>query len=241
MSCRSLTRHLAKAALGLPLLAPLAGCGTTDRIVASSIPMEDYKVRHPIVLGESRSSVDIFPSTEQGRLDAHSAKQVYAFAEQYRDLGHGEVLMLVPRGMAAGPSRRLVADIKHLLSLGGARAGVRVASYPVADPRLASPIRLSFTGIKARVADQCGQWPSDLASGSSIEEWDNKPYWNLGCATQTMIAAQASDPRDLVTPRGEEPSDALIRSRGIETIRRGADPNTNWTVRNSNIGGIGGS
>lgn len=241
MARRSFTRHFAKAALGVPLLAPLAGCGTTDRIVASSIPLEDYKVRHPIVLGETRTSLDIFPAKEQGRLDAHSAKQVYAFAEQYRELGHGEVLVLVPHGATAEVSRRTIADIKHVLSLGGAKAGVRVASYPAADPRLASPIRLSFNGIKASVADQCGQWPSDLASGSSVEDWDNKPYWNLGCATQTMIAAQTSDPRDLVTPRGEEPSDALIRSRGIETIRRGADPNTSWTVKNSNIGGIGGS
>ena len=91
------------------------------------------------------------------------------------------------------------------------------------------------------MADQCGQWPSDLASASSIEGWENKPYWNFGCATQTMIAAQTSDPRDLVTPRGEEASDALMRARGIDTVRKGSDPNTAWTVKNSNIGGVGGS
>ncbi len=91
------------------------------------------------------------------------------------------------------------------------------------------------------MADQCGQWPRDLSSASSVEGWDNKPYWNLGCATQTMIAAQTSDPRDLVTPRGEEPADTLIRARGIDSIRKGSDPNTNWAVRSTNISGVGGN
>ena len=95
-------------------------------------------------------------------------------------------------------------------------------------------------GIKAKVTDQCGQWPNDLASGSSIEGWDNKPYWNLGCSTQSMIAAQTADPRDLVEPRGEEVSDTQMRARGIEAVRAGADPNTSWHVQNSNIATVGG-
>ena len=56
-----------------------------------------------------------------------------------------------------------------------------------------------------------------------------------------MIAAQASDPRDLVTPRGEEPTDTLIRIRGIESIRKGNDPNTTWAIKSTNIGGVGGN
>lgn len=218
--------------------AALAGCGRTDRIVASSVPLDDYTARHPIVLSESRTSIDVFPATNSGRLDRHSAKQVYAFAGQYRELGRGRISILVPRGRTEAAA---VSDIRRLLVLGGARSGVDVATYPVADPGLASPIRVSYEGIRARVADQCGQWPRDLSSGSSVEGWDNKPYWNLGCATQTMIAAQTSDPRDLVTPRGEEPADTLIRARGIDSIRKGTDPNTTWAVKSSNIGGVGGN
>ncbi len=216
----------------------LAGCGQTDRIVASSIPLDDYTARHPIVISESRTSIDVFPTMTSGKLDRHSAKQVYAFAEQYRELGRGRIVVLVPRGHA---ERSALADIRHLLVLGGASGGVDVATYPVADPGLASPVRISYEGIRARVADQCGQWPRDLSSASSIEGWENKPYWNLGCATQTMIAAQTSDPRDLVTPRGEEPADTLIRARGIDSIRKGSDPNTSWAVRSTNISGLGGN
>ena len=230
---------LRKAAASAVLLMPLAGCGTTDRIKTSSIPLEDYKVRHPIVIAETRTSIDVFPSASEGRLDSHTAKQVFTFAAQYRELGRGPMLILVPRGI--GEPRTIVADIRRVLAAGGARSGVQVSTYPVADPRLVSPVRISYQGVRAKVADQCGQWPSDLASGTSVESWDNKPYWNLGCATQTMIAAQTSDPRDLVTPRGEESPDTVIRSRSIENIRKGTDPNTSWATKNSNIGGIGGS
>ncbi len=225
-----------RSILLLGLALPAAGC-VTDRVVPnSSVPLADYHARHPIVLAEARTTLDVFPSAEQGRLDRHTAKQVYAFAEQYRDNGRGEVSVLVPRGAGVAPS--LVADIRHVLALGGAR-GVTVASYPVADPRLASAVRLSYAGIKANVADQCGQWPSDLASGSSIEGWENKPYWNFGCATQTMIAAQTSDPRDLVAPRGEEPADTELRERGIRSTRGGTDPATSWQLTNSHIGNVG--
>ena len=151
------------------------------------------------------------------------------------------MLVLLPRGGHDGNYRRLLAEVETTLSAGGAHSGVEVSSYPVSDPGLASPIRLSFTGVKAKVADQCGQWPSDLGSGSSIDGWENKTYWNFGCATQQMIATQASDPRDLVTPRGEEPADTIIRERGIDSIRKGTDPATAWAVKNSSIGSVGGS
>ena len=228
-----------KAAAFLTMLASLAGCATTDRIKTSSIPEEDYRIRHPIVLAEARTSIDVFP-TGQGSLDRHTAKQIFAFADQYRDTGHGPVVVLLPRGRH-GDQRALMGDIRRVLSAGGVHDGVEVSTYPVADPGLASPVRLSFSGIKAKVADQCGQWPHDLASGSNIDTWDNKPYWNLGCSTQTMIAAQTSDPRDLVTPRGEEQTDAVIRIRGIDSIRKGSDPNTSWTTHGSNIGSVGGN
>ena len=220
----------------LSLAAALAGCGRTDRIVATSVPLEDYTARHPIAITETRSAVDLFPSMASGRLDTHTAKQIYAFSQQYRELGHGPIMILVPRGHA---DRAVVGEIRRVLGLGGVRAPIDVSAYPVADHGLASPVRVSYQGIRATVADQCGQWPRDLASGSSVEGWDNKPYWNFGCATQTMIAAQTSDPRDLVTPRGEEPADTLIRAHNIDAIRHGVDPNTAWAVKGTNIGGVG--
>jgi pilus assembly protein CpaD len=106
---------------------------------------------------------------------------------------------------------------------------------------LASPIRLTFTGLKARVATPCGEWPSDLASGSTLQGWDNKPYWNLGCSYQSAFAAQVADPRDLVSPHAEADMDTLMRARGIESIRKGTDPSTAWTTKTSSISSVGGN
>ncbi len=228
-------------ALTFALMAPLCGCGTTDRIVPASTTPDDYHARHAILIAEAKTSLDVFPSMGQGKLDSHTAKQIYAFAEQYRDVGHGRVAVLLPRGTRGGNYHALLGEIRSALSAGGATSGVEVSTYQVADPGLASPIRLSFLGVKAKVSDQCGQWPSDLGSGSSIDGWENKSYWNFGCATQQMIAAQTSDPRDLITPRGEEPPDTLIRARGIDSIRKGTDPATEWRIKNSSIGSVGGS
>ena len=87
---------------------------------------------------------------------------------------------------------------------------------------------LSFIGVKAIVPTACGQWPEDLASGSSVEGWKNEPYSNFGCATQSVIAAQVDDPRDFVQPRALGPSDVAMRTRAIEAVRNGQDPGTQW-------------
>lgn len=241
MTRASFIVKLKAAAVTAGLAASLCGCGTTDRIVPASTTPDDYHARHAILIAEAKTSIDVFPSMGQGKLDAHTMKQIFAFAQQYRDVGQGPVLVLMPRGTRGGNYQALVTEIRGALTAGGARSGIEVSTYQVADSGLASPVRLSFTGVKAKIADQCGQWPSDLGSGSSIDGWENKTYWNFGCATQQMIAVQTSDPRDLVTPRGEEPADTLIRARGIDSIRKGADPATPWTVKNTSIGTVGGS
>ena len=90
------------------------------------------------------------------------------------------------------------------------------------------------------MADKCGQWPRDLALGSgAAADWSNKPYWNYGCAYQTAFAAQVADPRDLVAPQAETSADTEMRVRGIESIRKGADPGTSWAITNSSISSVG--
>ena len=101
-------------------------------------------------------------------------------------------------------------------------ASISAGSYPAPDPRAMSPIRLSFRAVRARVSHRCGEWPLDLASASSLEAWDNRPYWNLGCSYQNMIATQLDDPRDLEAPRASTPSDVQMRTRAIGDARQGS-------------------
>ncbi len=223
--------------LGLSL--GLCACNTVDRMETSSIPMDDYRVRHPITLSETSRVIDIFPAGGTSYLDPQSASKLVEFGHLYRQVGEGPILVLYPVGSGI-PGRVPLDAIRQALAVGGVRTTIKTGSYPVAHPELASPIRLSFTGIKAKVATPCGEWPSDLASGSTIEGWDNKPYWNYGCAYQSALAAQVADPRDLVEPRGETPVDTLIKARGIETIRKGTDPSTAWTTKGTGISSVGG-
>ncbi|MGH6853500.1 MAG: CpaD family pilus assembly protein [Methylocella sp.] len=218
-------------------LLPLAGCGTTERMAVSSIPQDDYRVRHPIVLAEEPRTLEILVEPATGQFDRHSAAQLREFAGLYRKFGRGPITIMPP-AFPAGATPP-VAPVRNALYRAGAHARTIVAPYP-AGPNIAAPVRLSFLGLKASVADRCGQWPRDLAIGSgAVADWSNKPYWNFGCAYQTAFAAQVADPRDLVAPQGETPADTVMRTRAIESLRKGEDPGTNWKLVNSDIISLG--
>jgi pilus assembly protein CpaD len=96
-------------------------------------------------------------------------------------------------------------------------------------------VRLSFQRLQATVASKCGLWPQDLASGSSTDTWQNRPYHNLGCAYQTMMAAQVANPIDLVRPRAEGMIDVKKRTSDIEALRKNEDPSTKWAKDDATI------
>jgi pilus assembly protein CpaD len=242
------SKSLKRAAFSRPalwLLLPLsmlalAGCANSvDRMKTSSIPMDDYRKRHPILLSESAQKLDIFPAPEARGLDPRSAGQVAEFGALYRATGQGPINIFLPVGKSAGLPRDTVESIRRALAYGGAHPQLQVLDYPIANPSLASPVRLSFTALKAKVADQCGQWPSDLASGSTLQGWENKPYWNFGCSYQSAFAAQVADPRDFVGPRADDPADTQVWTRAIVSLRKGADPTTDWKTKNTSISSVG--
>lgn len=211
----------------LLVMVPLGACGV-DRIATASITPEDYRVRHPMVLTHQNMTLDIFP---QGRrLDRASRARIKEFAATYKDIGEGPVTILLPRGTAeAEIDRHALGAIRRALVAGGAPRAMIVDTYPVPNTALAAAVRISFVGLKAVVASRCGQWPDNLASGAAASGWENRPYWNQGCAYQTAFAAQVADPRDLVSPRAESPGDVQIRTRAIRDVRKSKEPGTKWT------------
>ena len=234
---------LLRSMLGLAALVvcavPLAGCGG-DRVIAESTTPPDYRVRHPIIVGEADYTLDLFPTGPSGGLDPRSVDRLRDFAQRYREIGHGQITVLMPTGGPYNPAESAsLARIRQ--TFGPMGAYVAVAPYPIADPTLAAPVRVSFEGVKARLPHRCGDWPNDLASGSTAQGWENKTWWNFGCANQNAMAMQVADPRDLAGPRGERPADTNMRIRAIEHVRKGDDPGTKWIVKNSNIGAVGSS
>ena len=131
-----------------------------------------------------------------------------------------------------------MADIRKELANAGLKSVVALGTYPAPGPGV-QPIKLTFRGLVAKVTTPCGRWPTDLASGSSVDGWKNNPYENFGCAYQTAIAAEVADPRDLEEPRALDPSDSQMRMRAITAVRNGSDPGTSWATKLTPIGSIG--
>jgi pilus assembly protein CpaD len=227
--------------IGLTAVAAvgLAGC-MTDTTQTASIAPDDYHQRHPIVLTQAPTTLDVFPVGRQGALDPASIADIRAFAVRYQSMGSGKVVILAP-STGRYRVRPAVDEIRRVLASAGLNGPIGLGSYAVGDPSLASPIRLAFRGLKAEVGSRCGQWPQDLASGASLEGWKNENYWNFGCATQSMLAAQVDDPRDFAEARALGPSDEEMRLRAIGAVRQGQDPTTNWKVQLTPIGQVGGN
>jgi pilus assembly protein CpaD len=201
----------------------LSGCSVP---YASSDPAfpGSFQERHPIVVAAAPTSMDLYPVG--GGLDERSRANIRAFVERYRRYGSGAVTIQTPEG--TNPNSIAVHEVRSALLAAGVRGRVAIGAYLPPSDGAAPPVRVSFTGLKAIVPTKCGQWPEDLASGSSVEGWKNEPYTNFGCATQSTIAAQVDDPRDFVQPHALGPSDVAMRTRAIEAVRAGQDPGTDW-------------
>ena len=226
------------ALLVTALVAPALGACAPDRIITTGSIPSDYRARHPIALTQAQRSVDILPAGP--RLDAAARERARAFAREYRMSGDGPISIQIPAtGGSAAHARAMLDGIRQEFAAAGVKGHVSVSTYQPADQTLVSPIRLSFAGTKAVVRSRCGEWPRDLASGSTVDGWQNQSYWNHGCAYQQAIASQVADPRDLAGPRAETPSDVTMRTRAISKVREGADPGTQWTIENTSIGTAG--
>lgn len=225
------------ALIALGLAALLGGCERHGGLAFDAMP-HDYRARHPIALTEKPKSVDIF--LPGGMLDADARAKVRETGATYARSGSGPVGVQLPSTIGRDPRAHAIVDaIRHELAAGGARGSVSISTYPVTDERLASPVRLTYSSLAATMTTKCGEWPGDLASGTSASGLQNKPYWNHGCAYQQMIATQVADPRDLAGPRAEAAADVTMRTRAIRNVRDGADPGTNWKTTVTSTGGGG--
>jgi pilus assembly protein CpaD len=227
--------RLAAAAL---LALSIGACAKQDRMVTGSVIPTDVRARHPIVLTNAPATLDIFV-TGVGGLDSRQRQDVADFASAYRSAGTGSIQILAPRGAGQdAAAQRVVAAIRKELTASGAAAPIEVGSYSVADARLAAPVRVSYRKLEAKADTRCGEWPDDLGASGSKAGWDNRPYYNFGCAYQQNMAAQVADPRDLVRPRHLDPADSQMRTRAITAVREGKDPSTFWYYSPTPIGNL---
>jgi len=230
--------------LALALGALAGGCaGKGAQADPPSLAPVDTRERHPIVLRDAPRSLDVFVGRAGSSLDSRQAEDVADFAQAFRRSGKGGLVAEVPTGSRRErATHETLNGIRATLARNGVPAhALSIRSYPIQDPGLASPIRLSFASLQAVVPHQCGQWPTDLGV-SDFKFWtSNEPYWNLGCASQATLAAQVADPIDLVRARDEGRPDIVKRMGAIAKIREGKDPSTQYRQQtpqiNSTVGG----
>src|ERR1700688_5091546 len=228
----SVDRHRTLRLLGalFGLSVTLGACtDTTGEIVTARIP-DDYRQRHPIVIQEADRSVVIFVGHARGGLSADQRADVIGLARIWVSEGTGAIVADVPvdtpNARAAESSFR---EIHALLTASGVPSrAISLHRYHPDDPRTLATIRLSYPKIAA-VAGPCGLWPEDL--GPSIKDrgyFENKSYYNFGCAYQRNMAAMVDNPADLVQPRAEPPAYTMRRTEGFDKYRKGTTTTTDY-------------
>ena len=224
---RSRAFRLALALVGLAVV--LGACKHTEEVAAESLP-NDYRQRHPIAIEEANRSVVIFVGQARGGLSAAQRADVMGLAQAWLREGTGAITADVP---VDTPNARAAADSLREIQATFAAAGVppravTVRQYHPENPRHMAAIRLTYPKISA-VAGPCGLWPEDL--GPSVNNkgyFDNKPYYNFGCANQRNLASMIDNPSDLVQPREETPAYTARRTAAFEKYRKGNSTTTTY-------------
>lgn len=231
----SLSRRLRGVFALVGVSIALGACTHRAEDVTASIP-NDYRARHPIVVQESSRSVEIFVGSERGGLTAVQRREVAALANTWIQTGTGVINADVP---VNAPNARAAADayreVQSLLVAGGVPPrGIIMRNYRTESPRQFATIRLSYLRIVAE-AGPCGTWPEDL--GPSIKNknyFENKPYYNLGCAQQRNLAAIIANPEDLVQPRSEAGTYTARRAVVLDKYRQGQSTATAYPDADKN-------
>jgi pilus assembly protein CpaD len=217
--------RLTAALLGLSV--SLGACtSTSGEIVTASVP-NDYRLRHPIAIEEAKQSIVVFVGQARGGLSPSQRADIMGLARTWVREGTGAIVADVP---VDTPNARAAAatfqEIHEVLAAGGVPPrGITLHRYHPDDPEFFATIRLSYPRIAA-VAGPCGLWPADVGpSISDPDYFENKPYYNLGCATQRNLAAMIDNPADIVQPRSETYAYTARRNAAFEKYRKG-DPTT---------------
>jgi len=221
------------------LATSLGGCYSQHVSQEAAYP-NDYRERHPITLKERERTVEIFLGRNRGGLSPAQRADVLSFAQLWRREATSGIIVDVPQGRqigrAAADSMREVHSI--FAASGVPRNAVYVRTYKPSNSALAS-IKINYTKVVAE-AGPCGLWPHDLGTSLDAAYTENRPYWNLGCASQRNLAAMVDNPADLVQPRGETPAYAPRRSVAIDHYRKGENPSGTYAdYDKAKISGIG--
>jgi pilus assembly protein CpaD len=210
--------------VSLLALTVLGGCVNTKYdVTGATLGPDDYRVRHPILINQQIATMDLPVGPDVPKLSTRMRGNITGFAQQYAIADASAMAIIVPsrsanERVATGIARQ-AADA--LVAAGVPRKQIDVRSYPAGAEEAEAPVRLAFARIAAHV-DGCGQWP--MEDGKMWMKTENRSYYNFGCATQQNLAAQVTNPLDLLYPRGMSPSDSTRRTAVLGKYEQGQNP-----------------
>jgi pilus assembly protein CpaD len=224
---RNRALRLASTLVGVSL--SLGACKTFDAPIVAAEPYpDDYRARHPIAVTEADRSIVVFIGTGRGGMTAAQRADVMGMAQTWLRDGTGGIIIDMPAGTPnARAAHETLREIQAMIAAAGVPPrAVGVRRYTPPDPRHMAAIRLSYPRIAA-TAGPCGLWPDDLGPSYKNTSWfDNKEYYNFGCAQQRNLAAMVDEPSDLVQPRAETPAYTMRRNVAFDKYRKGVSTST---------------
>jgi pilus assembly protein CpaD len=195
-------------------VALLSGCANRDSITVGSIP-DDYRTNHPIVISEKDEKIDL-PVAASDRGATRAQRQtLLGFLDGYDRSAAPVLTIAVPAGSANEVAAQAAArDFRRIAVAGGVHANrIAITAYQVSAADISAPVRVAYSSMRAHT-DKCGRWPDDLTDTT-----ENKHYADFGCSYQNNLAAQISNPADLLGPRKQTEIDAENRDRVINVYR----------------------
>jgi pilus assembly protein CpaD len=139
-----------------------------------------------------------------------------AVADEYNVRGHGPLVITFPQGSNNEEAAiGAIAEARTYLYGRGLNWRQISGGFYNAQGQHNAAVIFSFTRYQA-VAPDCPDGWSDLA-----REFNNRPGPRFGCAMATNLAAMISDPRDLISPRDQQPADTGRRQTIVNEYRAG--------------------
>jgi pilus assembly protein CpaD len=161
----------------------------------------DARQRHPIIVSEQPANLSVRIARGSTGLTPQQRAQVADFINRYsaRDAGNGRIMVAAPSGSANEvAAMHAVADLRHIVrDFGISDANLSIQPYRAGGD---APLRIGYARFVAEAPECGGDWSTNLADDAR-----NVPYPNLGCASQRNLAAQISNPADLLGPRTMQP------------------------------------
>lgn len=224
-------RHLRLAGAMFGLSVALGACtDISDPVTTTARIPEDYRLRHPIAIQEADRSVVLFVGHARGGLSSAQRTDVAGLAQSWVGEGTGTIIVDVPVNTSNARAAESAAhEAKAVLETRGVPSNaIKLRHYTPYDSRTLATVRLTYPRMTA-VAGPCGVWPEDL--GPSIKDptyFENKSYYNFGCAYQRNLAAMVENPSDLEQPRPETPPYTARRTEAFEKYRKGTATTTQY-------------